>query len=64
MRILGKGDEQASEAMNDILAQVSWNLADLDSFVDILGLGCNEYGWLKECWKFDSLRDGSDSSRN
>ncbi len=31
LRLLGKGDEKASEAMNDILAQVSFLLIDIEN---------------------------------
>ena len=56
MRILGKGDEQASEAMNVILAQVSrYRAAHLKMSNDVLVLGCNEHRWLKERRKLDSL---------
>lgn len=56
MRILGKGDEQASEAMNDILAQVSrYGAAHPKISNDTFVLGCNEHRWLKECRKLDSL---------
>ena len=57
LRMLGKGDEQASETMNDILAQARLSLLQLYKHLlsTCLFQGCNEYRFLKECWKFHSV---------
>ena len=66
LRMLGKGDEQASETMNDILAQARLSHLPLNKHLLSTRLfqGCNEYGFLKECRKFYPVRDGLDSVGN
>ena len=67
LRMLGKGDEQASETMNDILAQARLSHLPPNKHpltTRLLSQGCNEYRFLKECWKFYSVRDGLDSVGN
>lgn len=67
LRMLGKGDEQASETMNDILAQARllFHLTRNEHLLSsCLFQGCNEYRFLKECWKFNSVRNGLDSVGN
>jgi len=66
MRILGKGDAEASEAMNDILAQVSIKyLRNLFIVKILLGInkkklflltliqGGYKHRIIKKCWKFN-----------
>lgn len=57
LRLLGKGDEQVSEAMNDILAQVcdfffSVKLNNLAANQDI---GRNKHRFVKERWQLYPL---------
>jgi len=57
LRLLGKGDEQASETMNDILAQVS----HLFFVVSVALLPCFQgrykYRFVQERWKFHFIRN-------
>ena len=64
--MLGKGDEQASETMNDILAQarLSYLLFNNHLLSSPLLSGCNEHRFFKECRKFYSVRDSLDSVGN
>ena len=66
LRMLGRGDEQASETMNDILAQA--RLSRPPSNKHLLSSrpsqGCNQHRFFKECRKFYSVRDSLDSVGN
>lgn len=63
MRLLGKGDQQASETMNDILAQVKSYI--LVSYSETqLGTGRHEHGFNKECRQLHPLRDCPDNTRD
>lgn len=55
LRLLGKGDEQASETMNDILAQVSVISYRSKFTYNRQKLGCDKYGFNKERWKFNFI---------
>jgi len=64
LRLLGRGDEQASETMNDILAQVSlslWKTAYL-CLRSQHYQGCYKHRFIKECWKLHFVRDSAHRS--
>ena len=55
MRLLGKGDAQASETMNDILAQVRKLDFHVLSSIEPTTLGCNQHRRDEECRKLDPI---------
>ena len=55
MRLLGKGDAQASETMNDILAQVRKLDFRVLSSIEPATLGCNQHRRDEECRKLDPI---------
>ena len=55
MRLLCKGDAQASETMNDILAQVRKLDFRVLSSIEPATLGCNQHRRDEECRKLDPI---------
>jgi AP-1 complex subunit gamma-1 len=62
LRLLGKGDEQASETMNDILAQVSYILRVREPI--FMNSGRDQHRFLQKRWKFYPLRNRPDRAGN
>lgn len=61
LRHLGQGDVEASEAMNDILAQVRRPLAHMVDGADPdYYVGCDQHRFLEKCRKLGPLRNGLD----
>jgi hypothetical protein len=64
LRILGKGDSQASETMNDILAQVCFLSSHrCESYIKNPP-GCHQHRIDEERWEFNLVRDCFDSPGN
>ena len=64
LRLLGKGDEQASETMNDILAQVRSPNSSRGLRVTFNILGGDQHGLIEKCRELNFIRDCHDRPRD
>ena len=62
LRVLGRGDSEVSEQINDILAQVCLSTSMFCSSSD--SSGCYKHGFNEECRQLDIVRSGPDHPRH
>lgn len=51
LRVLGRGDAETSEQINDILAQVSLSILQKDVGTLLIRIGCDEHRLIQKRWK-------------